>query len=355
MVDNTVGISMAVPLPTTSFVSRRINSSTFLVIEDDSYNEQPQIYIKIYDNHLLITDTGCNSPRSKLASITSLRTYLETFPLPLNNYRPLNPGGEKKYVIICSHCHYDHILGIPQFLSANPTIIASSFDKSFILDDLPTSSLCKYMDIATPKYTISHWANHMQYFSLSPKTHFRIQFLHIPGHTPCSLSWYDIDEHHLYIGDTFYERKQSTLISESPRANDTENVPNSSDLEGAIIFPQEGGNWIQYMSSLEMLLSFVIHQNNVLERRHDSGHDGPPRVKVGAGHNTFAADAEVMIREVKELFERIIRGKVPVWRSWDKRGVLHDLWVEEDSASYSVVAPRRLMVEAREHFKLGDS
>jgi glyoxylase-like metal-dependent hydrolase (beta-lactamase superfamily II) len=146
--------------PSTSFISRRVNNSTFLVIEDDGYGEQPYIYIKIYEQYLLLTDTGCNSPRSKTPSLTSLRQYLETSPVSANKDRCLNPYGRKKYIIICSHCHYDHILGIPNFLSADPTIIASGFDRSFILKDLDKHSLCKYVEVCTPKYEVAHWARH---------------------------------------------------------------------------------------------------------------------------------------------------------------------------------------------------
>jgi glyoxylase-like metal-dependent hydrolase (beta-lactamase superfamily II) len=212
----------SISLPIASFVSRRVNPSTFVVVEDDDYGEQPYIYVKIYKDHLLITDTGCNTPRSKAPSLTSLREYLETYPIPLNDHQCLNPGGRKQYIIVCSHCHYDHILGIPQFLSANPIIVASNFDTSFLLEDLPIHSLCKYIDVPTPQYTISHWASHLEYFSHSG-TAFRVEFLHIPGHTPCSLAWYDIDEHYLYIGDTFYERKRNPEIPEIP--DDAGQVP----------------------------------------------------------------------------------------------------------------------------------
>src|SRR5687768_14326323 len=96
-----IHIKMAKPLPETSFTSTRINPSTFLIIEDDSYDEQPYIYVKIYPNHLLITDTGCNSPRSPKATITSLRTYIETYPQPENDHKPLNPVETlKQYIIV---------------------------------------------------------------------------------------------------------------------------------------------------------------------------------------------------------------------------------------------------------------
>jgi glyoxylase-like metal-dependent hydrolase (beta-lactamase superfamily II) len=334
-------------LPSTSFVSRRVNASTFLIIEDDDYGEHPHIYVKVYPDYLLITDTGCNTPRDKDRSLVSLRQYLETYPLSFNNDQCLNPDGTKRYVIICSHCHYDHILGIPQFLSAKPFIVASSFEQDFILKHLPTHSLCKYANAPTPEYTVSHWAQHISFFSISGVP-FRIQFLHIPGHTPDSLAWYDLEEHHLYVGDTFYERKRSKPIPEIP--DGAGQVPGLPATQAAIIFPEEGGNWIQYMSSLDLLLSFVIHQNAELRRRHGLRHEVMARVKVGCGHLTYEADAEHMILEVRDLLERIIAGKVPVTDSGEKRGVIHDYWLESEDSKYSVMAPRHLAEEARKHF-----
>jgi glyoxylase-like metal-dependent hydrolase (beta-lactamase superfamily II) len=334
-------------LPSTSFITRRVNGSTFLVIEDDGYGEQPYIYIKVYPKHLIVTDTGCNNPRSKEPSLTSLRQYLETYPLPLNKNECLNPDGQREYVIVCSHCHYDHILAIPQFRSANPIIIASDFDKSFLLEDLDVHSLCKYVGVPTPEYEIRHWARHMDFLSLSGVP-FRIQFFHIPGHTPDSLAWYDLDEHHIYVGDTFYERKRSKPIPELP--DDAGQVPGLPATQAAIIFPEEGGNWIQYMASLDLLLSFVLHQNMELRRQHGLRYESAPRVKVGCGHLTYEADAEIMIIEVRRLFERIIAGKVPVTGSGEKRGVIHDYWLESEDSKYSVMAPRHLAEEARKHF-----
>ncbi|KAH7391375.1 beta-lactamase-like protein [Cadophora sp. MPI-SDFR-AT-0126] len=333
----------------TSFFSLRVNQSTFLIIEDDAYGEEPYIYIKLYPSHVLITDTGCNSPRQKRRSLTALRQYIETYPLSIHGGKCLNPGGDKKYIIICSHCHYDHILGITQFLEAAPTIIASGFDKSFILNGLPKHSLCKYVNVPTPEYKVSRWAGHMEYLSIDDHP-FRIQFLHIPGHTPDSLAWYDIDEHHLYVGDTFYERKRAVSIPGLP--DDAGQVPGLPATQAAIIFPEEGGNWIQFMSSLDILYSFVLYQNAQLRRQHGSDRDPIPRVKVGCGHLTYDADAECMIHDVQSLFKRIIAGKVPVTSSGEKRGVIHDFWLENEDSQFSVMAPRHLAAEARKHFHM---
>lgn len=323
--------------PATSFISWRVNESTFLIIEDDSFDERPYIYVKIYPDHILITDTGCNSPRHQARSITSLRQYIEEFPLPTNEGQPLNPNGAKKYTIICSHCHYDHILGLPQFLDT--TIIASSYDKDFLLKDRSHNSLCEDLGIPTPQYHITDWARHLGHIVTSTRP-CRIQFLHVPGHTPDSLAWYDIDEHHLYVGDTFYERRSSICI---PGTGFTTRA-------GAIIFPNEGGNLIEYMASINMLLSFTLFRNKELERQY-KGDAVAPRVKVACGHNTFDADAEEMIREVKDLFERILAGKVSVYESVVVRCAINDFWLESEDAKYSVRAPRRLIEDARKHFR----
>ncbi|KAL2063545.1 hypothetical protein VTL71DRAFT_5350 [Oculimacula yallundae] len=333
--------------PSTSFTSTRVNESTLLVIEDDAFGEGPYIYVKIYPQHILLNDTGCNNPRQKHQSLTSLRQYLENYPLSILDGQCLNPGGQKKYVIICSHCHYDHILGIPQFLDANPTIVASDFERSFILKDLPTNSLCKYVNVPTPQYEVTHWARHMEYFSLDGHPS-RVQFLHVPGHTPDSLAWYDIDEHHLYVGDTFYERKRAVPVPELP--NKVYQVSGEPTMAGSILFPEEGGDLIQYMSSLDTLYSFVLFKNAELRRQHGSSHDPFPRVKVGCGHLTFDADAEYTIHGVRGLFERIIAGKIPVTSSFEKRGVVHNFWLESEESRYSVIAPRHVAEEARKHF-----
>lgn len=164
----------------TSFVSRRLNVSTFVISEDDAYGEQPYIYVKLYSTYVIITDTGCNSPRDRTVKLTFLRRFIEEYPIPSYNNQSLNPKGEKSYIIIFTHCHYDHILGLPEFLSSNPTIVASENGKSFILENLPEHSLCEYMNVSTPKYEVSHWARQLEYFSMH-NVHFRIQFIQIPG------------------------------------------------------------------------------------------------------------------------------------------------------------------------------
>lgn len=311
----------------------------------------------MYPDLLLITDTGCNAPREDNLKISSLRRYLEEFPV--EDDKPLNEGGQKDYVILCSHSHYDHILGIPEFLKndlkvneqrGQVSFIASGYDRSFIEKDLDKHSLCRYIKVPTPQYTVSHWAEHLSYltYPFSPPVNttpfaLRVQTIQIPGHTPDSLAWYDIDEAHLYVGDTFYTRQRSF------------NVPGLPSLPGgpsnaAIIFPREG-NLFDFMKSLDCLLDFVQFQNQSLERvwREEGGVGKPRRVKVGCGHVTMADDAEAMIEEVTSFFDDIIKGKVPVKQSSEKRGVVFDFWEHVNEAGrFDVLAPRKLVDDVRD-------
>lgn len=363
--DNTAA-KRANDFPKLSFQARFITPTTVLIIEDDSYMEQPNIYIKVYSDLLLITDTGTSSPRDRHSSTCiTLRTFLETVPIThptTAKCEPLNPSGHKRYLILCTHAHYDHILGIPPFLDATPPpfIVASGNDPTFVTTDLPTHSLCKYLGIPTPVYTINHWVRHLEDLGhpsflqtavvegrelvATKPSSLGVRCLHIPGHTPDSLAWYDIDEHRLYIGDMFY------AACPVP-GKDSEDVSPLPEQEAAIIFPAEG-DWSAYMSSLDLIISFAAHENTKLKSRSQQTAPlleapAPQRVKVGCGHVTFDGDAESMAREVKELFERILGGKVPVVRSFVKRGLRFDVWRERKESSYIVEAPRRLCDEAR--------
>src|SRR2546423_297921 len=78
----------------TCFSCTRLNQSTFQIAEDDKWSQIPFIYIKIYESAIVVIDTGCGgASRDPSASLTSLRQFIETFPVSDNAERPLNPGG----------------------------------------------------------------------------------------------------------------------------------------------------------------------------------------------------------------------------------------------------------------------
>lgn len=148
------------------FVCSRLNNDTFLIVEHDTYDEHPFIYVKVYDDPPLVvlSDTGCGGVYievSPSSSADNIRGYLETYPILDNGNKPLNPRDsngrpQKQYLVICTHCHYDHILGLPYFADTSPIIVASSYRKSFVIEDLAEHSLYNYKNITIPKYTVTH-------------------------------------------------------------------------------------------------------------------------------------------------------------------------------------------------------
>ena len=98
---------------TSAFTARRLTASTFLIVEgDDAYYEHPFIYVKIVPTArtILLLDTGCGGKtREPDVELTNLREFIERAPVEDNGAKPLNPGGAMRYVVVLSHCHFDHI------------------------------------------------------------------------------------------------------------------------------------------------------------------------------------------------------------------------------------------------------
>lgn len=317
------------------FHCSRVNDTTFVIHENDKYGEHPFIYVKIYEHPSLIvlSDTGCGGPdKERIApEADSLKDLIETCPIDDNSGKALNPRlpdgtVTKQYLIICTHCHYDHILGISPFEGSNLTVLSSSHDPSFSQEDFAEHSLCKFLNIPAPDFSVSTWATDGQ--KLTHKgLPLNIQILHTPGHTPDELAWYDASERHLYVGDSFYQR-----------------VAEDGSYEQAILFPKEG-NWIHYLESLQKLRKFVENEN---EREPDKA-----AVRVGCGHVTSDASAMAMLVEVESLFNGILAEKVPIVKEESKRGEIYATWKEDGAPRYSVEAPIRLAQEARRFRSLG--
>lgn len=282
---------------------------------------------------------------------------MEGSPVESNDNQPLNAGRHKReYIVICTHCHFDHINGIEQFSIPDggigiqrATIVASARGRSFIENDLPEHSICKYVGIPTPRYTVSVWAEDFErltyplehacmdmeasQFLPASASDLGITIINTPGHTPDELAWYDHNERHLYVGDSFYEEGEDFY---------------EEGKEGmAILFPKDG-NWLDYMQSMHKLLDFVRRENAAVAEDSDGWLSVPKRVKVGCGHGTISVDGETIVKEVIQLFGDIIMGKVPVQSSEVKRDEIYDYWRQEGkNVKFSVSAPRRLCEDAR--------
>jgi glyoxylase-like metal-dependent hydrolase (beta-lactamase superfamily II) len=289
------------------------------------------------------------------AKYTQLRHYLESYPISVNNNSPLNPHGEKPYLIILTHCHYDHLNGITQFLAGGTTeIIVSAAGKHFIESDLETHGLFKYLDLPVPYFQISHWATSFERLEwplshdedlngISQPVDLGITILHTPGHTPDELAWYDHAEMHLYVGDSLYE-------------------PGGVD-DMPIEWPSDG-NLIDWSYSMQKLLQFVRTENQRAKSETTIGGDDHDteewthvsrRVKLGAGHQTAAVDAEEILVGLEKVWWRTLRGDVPVTKKWVARGEAYFTWRDESKRDQMYfTAPARLMDEARKFFAGGE-
>ncbi|KAJ7637715.1 Metallo-hydrolase/oxidoreductase [Mycena polygramma] len=276
---------------------------------DDIYDEHPQIFVKLClsAKTVLIIDTGCGGATADPdIEITSLRRYIEEVKLVCNGDKALNELGKLEYVVVATHCHYDHILGMEQF--GDSRILVSGHDPTFVsTSNLPTHSLCESLGIPTPSYK-PLLVPHQYVVQSGTLVPLGVSILHTPGHTPDQSAVYDWDEKMLYVGDSLYE-------------------------EEAIIFPTEGSINL-WLSSIQYLIAFVKTENA-------TGH-----VQINSGHRTVCRPALEVLNAAKEFMEDVIAGREPVRGRECRRGE-ENVSYTQNGGRFALRCPERLVLEAR--------
>jgi len=269
-----------------------------------------------------------------------LRDYIENCPITINDNTPLNPKSQRQYVVICTHCHFDHLGGIGQFLEGGTTeIVASAAGRDFIESDLDTHGLFKYIGRPAPYYFVTKWAQAFERLHIirnGRKVDLGITIIQTVGHTPDELAWYDHEEMHLYVGDSFYREGKEVM---------------------PIIFPKEG-NMIEWIFAMQKLAVFVRTENArdaeaaALHEEDSEWVTVPRRVLVSCGHQTVAVDGEEILAELEAFSYRALLGKVPVVKSTELLGEMFYTWRETDKkrTPMSITAPIRLMRDCRQFF-----
>ncbi|KAI7185527.1 hypothetical protein KC316_g3987 [Hortaea werneckii] len=311
-----------------SFTTRRVNKSTFVVQEHDAYGELPLIFVKVHPTVpvVIVSDTGCDEPSKKHKddNYIHLRHYLENYPISCNNNLPLNHGGEKRYLIICTHCHFDHTGGIMQFLRGGTTeILASAAGRDFIESDLATHGLFNAIHRPAPYYHVTHWAQAFE-----------------------RLQWP-------------FQHPSRTVATQAEKQQDL----------GITIFQTIGHtpdelacrwNMIEWIFAMQKLAVFVRTENAkaaaAAEEAETGDEDGwvevPRRVLVSCAHQTVAVDGAEILAELEQFSYRVISGDVPLVDSRDVFGTRFDTWREtaKERTPMSIMAPRALMEQVREFF-----
>ncbi|KAM0712013.1 hypothetical protein Q7P37_011107 [Cladosporium fusiforme] len=311
----------------TIFYCSKLNDSTHLVVQKDEYYEYPFIYVKVYPTQSLavVIDTGCGAHKGEDDGPSPpLKSFI------MANVLNSNQNGFE-FLIICTHCHYDHIGGIEAFSTSGAKIVASGHDLDFLSPDMrEENSLCGAFDMKTPRYEVDYYASDGE--RLNHHGHdLGLCMIHTPGHTPDSMAIYDQEERWLFIGDTCYQRVAT--------------MPWTEEQDVAIILPLQG-NWKDFVATLQKLRDFVAEE------------DAKPasstrrEMKLAAGHTTSQAPAADFLRKAASFVKDVASGRVPILARIPgdvvaPGGSLGDemfvLWQDDGKADFSLRAPESFM------------
>ena len=353
------------------FTIRPRGRQTYLIRENDVFREHPHIYAKICSTKneqgtsvsvIVLSDTGVgtalkNPTHGTKSQEWTIKSFLES---------TINPDSNLPYLILLSHCHYDHILGLQHLdpstmpekragtysdrpgRKADITLVLSSSLPSFVTpySVLNEHSLCEAEGLTAPRYEADIWADDQQrlvyrHFS-GVHIDLGITTLHTPGHTPDSLSWYDIQARTLYVGDSLYQQE----------SRDTHEAPWGTERPMPVIFPKEG-DLFAWWQSVKKLIIFVERENHWDPNSYEG--QARTRVQLAAGHVTSSTDAHVCLVGAKDFVARILRNDVPCIDLPERRRQPTGHWIDDISdrtqpatSNFSVVAPIAVVAKARE-------
>ena len=152
--------------------------------------------MKIENFVLGMVHTNCylvSSEETKEGFIVDLATYS---PEMVNH---IKKSGIQIKGILLTHGHFDHIMGIEEFIKEIPTTVYAHEDEKELLKD-PALNL-SVMRIKGYGIEEVHFLKDAQNLNLAG---FELQAIHIPGHTPGGCSYYLPKEGVVFTGDSLF-------------------------------------------------------------------------------------------------------------------------------------------------------
>lgn len=396
---NTLACLNACPFEITNIYNNEATRcSAWVIREHDVNGRQPYIYAKVChatksqseSGFIVLSDTGCgtataNVPKSLSSpamqtkpDVCNLRTFLEC---------TINPGGKLPYLIILTHCHWDHILGIGNLLdletAINPSIlsnsssniiptqiVASAKGQLFIepYSNLQKHSHCSNFGFQAPNFQVTTWAFDFMEIKYSTRIHppvsANITIIHTQGHTPDSLSWYDAELCVLHVGDSFHVDKAvpREIMASTPQRKTHTTFCLESNLAswwgqmGKILgFVREQNQNLASTSSVVSSLLKDVQDDKIddvdIETEEWVLVTKSPRVKLLTGHTSPLSDAEEAIYGMKTFMASLLSDEVPSKRVADgfygEERWLWDYALEGTPCRFSIVAPKVVIERGR--------
>ncbi|OJJ01965.1 hypothetical protein ASPVEDRAFT_41497 [Aspergillus versicolor CBS 583.65] len=269
-----------------TFEPHQLTGNIFRLVEHDSFDEHPFIYIKLYPDVIVIIDTGCNAPHeADSQQVSSLRQFLENVPVPENNGEPLNPGGQLPYLILLSHCHYDHIGRLVNFGDAATTVTAvSSALQSDIIapGHLHQYSLHAELNLPPPMFPTPlrllmdgeriQWVHPTNGCAVD----LGLQVVTVPGHSLDSIVILDHMERVVFLGDSAYE--------------------------SGYLFYAHGSDVARHCNSLKKVERILTGDHSVP--------DGERPWIAASGHKTAGIDAIPLLQRTQRFIQDVLRGAI---------------------------------------------
>lgn len=354
------------------------SSRTFVIRENDRFGEYPNIFVKCQYvvssdtlRAVVLSDSGTGLNQQSTSQLTRPRRFHgATWNIASVLAHTINPEHAAPYIVVTTHCHFDHICGIQSLLDAGVdlTVLASARDISYLTpwNRLQEHSLCKLMHLRAPRYD-------MKFVEDGSSVTFQInnasittsmQIFHTPGHTPDSLSWYDHETNMLSVGDMLYER-------ESPQSRSGSGGQWAAEPPMPTIFGHDS-NLRDWSVSMHRLLDWVRMENARIKHglsEHPmilndaqcceeddwiliSGTRTNPRVVLSAAHVTIQTDAESALLDMLSFMLRIQLDQVPRVRVPNSEGK-EAMWLWDDHlksvGSNASTAKSRFSVQAPWH------